>query len=166
MLAIISTLLAAASLASGQTQLTAKQRKQLLGLGPNVVVAGYLPSGYHIAKVRFDPGDANAAGAYEIDYAGPSGASFVVQMASDGIGDLILQAQNGDEATPTATKTIRTTLFPEGNLEFLDKGKDHRFVMQWVDFGEKSKPRFLSAMGDHLSMAVSLRLVQGLRRLR
>ncbi|HEY3782336.1 MAG TPA: hypothetical protein VGL56_14735 [Fimbriimonadaceae bacterium] len=156
--AAVLGLVASLALAS-PSQLTKAQMAKMKKLG-RVVVPTYIPAGFKLKKVTFDPGE------YDLEYTGPRGADLLVQMASDGIGDISL----GNNADPkTLKETTRKVTNPVlGTQEMqVDIAKDDReFAVNWIDLGDKAKPRFLSIIGSSMNADLGAKVWKGLRFLK
>src|SRR5205814_1622368 len=121
-------------------QLSSKQATKIKKLG-KPVVPGFVPTGFKLSDFSYEPGNGNELGSYSLKYRNKKGAFFLVQMASDGIGDIFFDTSGGDTLEPTKTEEVKLAPFGTGLLEFLDKGAEHQFHLQWVDLGDKARPR-------------------------
>jgi hypothetical protein len=123
------------------------------------LVPTYIPSGYRVSQVTAEPGS------YSIDYKNSSNGDLIVQMASDGIGDVILDTGTSDEGK-TSSRTVKSPVLPTADMQILTSKGRVQFAIGWLDLGDAAKPRFASIIGDHISAAVGVKIWQGLRYLK
>ena len=137
--------------------LTKTQLAKLAKVG-RVVVPSYVPARFRLSKFSAEKGE------YDLEYAGPKGAAFMVEMASEGIGDVILDDPSND-AKDTTVK-VRSKTFGTRDMEVLVSSRNRQFGVDWVDLGKNAKPKFLCISGAHMSAAEGAKIWAGLRYLK
>jgi hypothetical protein len=146
-------------------ELSADQIKWLKAEKLRCVVPTYIPAGMHLWKFALGPRGADQPATVELTYRGVGKAEFTVQMASDGIGDLILQSDDDEIHEATRLKRIRNRDIGDVELEFLPfRGEDH-FGFNWVPLG-KTYPLFALVVGDHIGFTEAVKIVRGVRFLK
>ena len=128
-------------------------------MGKTVLLPTYIPSGYKVAELAVEPGS------YSIDYKNSHGGDLLVQMASEGIGDIILDTGTSEEGK-SSSRTIKSAILPSAGMDVLTSKGRVQFAVQWVDLGASAKPQLLSMIGDHLSANVGVKVWKSLRFLK
>jgi hypothetical protein len=145
--------------ASNGPGLTKAQIRKLRTAG-KVVVPSYIPDHFKVSEFDATPGD------YTITYTGPNGATFAIEMASEGIGDVDLDTKDPND-TPTIThKLINNSTFGKHSMDVLTSKKERQFAVEWVDLGSKAKPRFLSITGQQMMSDEGAKIWHGLQYLK
>lgn len=146
--------------------LSPRQVRTLKAARLHCVVPNYIPDGMRLTKFEFEPATRSEPASYSLNYTGKGKAELIVQMTSDGIGDLILQSDSDDPYESSSWRTVRNPVLGKVKVEFLDLPKEHHFGVNWIDLGEHKSPRFLSVSGRHLGSSEAVKVVKGLRFLK
>ncbi len=151
--------LAAATFANPGPGLSSAQRKKLTNLHMRIIVPGYLPAGYRVSSVEVTKGDG-----YTIDYKGPKGGEFIIETASEGIGDILFTV-NGDTFEPNGHMKTRSKFTGPIDMDLYDTKRVHQFHTNWYDLGEKRVPRFLAISGMNTKPSEVSKVFQSLREM-
>lgn len=163
--------------AASQHQQATARRLTTGGLSPNdvrtlkaaklhCIVPTYLPAGMRFSRFEFEPATRAEPASYTFHYTGKGRAHLAVQMASEGIGSVLLQSDNDDVKEPSSLRTVRNAVLGKIEIQFLDLPKDHHFGVEWIDLGEHKSPRFLCVTGRHIASSEAVKIVKGLRFLK
>jgi hypothetical protein len=140
------------------SQLSKVQLTKLRKIG-KVAIPTYIPPRFKLTSVKTD------AGEYELDYKGPHGADLLIQMASEGIGDIPLGVNADEKTLKETTRKVTNPTFGTRDMQ-VDIAKDDReFAVNWIDLGEKAKPKFLSIIGYSMNAELGAKVWKGLRYL-
>lgn len=139
--------------------LTSAQIVKIRKLG-KVVVPTYIPPHFKVTGVSAEPGD------YDITYSGPNGATLDIEMATDGIGDVVLDAKDEKAKVVLSTKTVTNPVFGKHSMDVLTTKKEHQFGVDWVDLGAHAKPKFLCISGVQMMPNEGAKVWRGLRYLK
>lgn len=150
--------LAATALANPGPGLSSAQRKKLTNLHMRIIVPGYLPAGYRVASVEVTKGDG-----YTIDYKGPNGGEFIIETASEGIGDILFTVK-GDTFEANGHLRTRSAFTGAIDMDLYDTKRGvHQFHTNWYDLGVKRKPRFIAISGKNTKPAEASKVFKSLR---
>ncbi len=139
--------------------LTSAQIAKLRTAG-KVVLPTYVPPHFRFTSLNAERGE------YDISYTGPNGASLMVQMASEGIGDVILDAKDENAKVVLSTKSVTSPIFGRHSMDVLTTKKEHQFGVDWIDLGKNAKPKFLSISGIQMMPEEGAKVWRGLRYLK
>lgn len=146
------------------SKLSAKQLKQLRSKkGWKFVLPTYVPKGFRVKSMEIDiSSKEHYDHFFSVDYTNGKGGEFTVQMASGGIGDLILDDEGVGKMT---TKPIVAGHAKSAEMMFVEK-KPTEFGLNWIELDKSYKMPFVSAMGRGLSSAEAVKIVSSLKTLR
>jgi hypothetical protein len=89
---------------------------------------------------------------------------LTVQMCSDGIGDVFFTLPNGDTVEPNGVLAWNSPALGKGVIETYVKGRYREWHLNWIEF--KTKPLFLSVIGNNMSATEGKKFIEGLRWLK
>jgi hypothetical protein len=127
----LAALLTAGAFAS-PSQLTPSQLAKIKKLG-RVVIPSYIPPGFKLKSVTTDVGET-------LEYKGPHGADLLIQMASDGIGDIPLGV-NAEKTLKETTRKVHNPVFGNRDMDVATAKGDREFAVNWVDLRAESQAR-------------------------
>ncbi|MBL8048484.1 MAG: hypothetical protein JNJ45_07370 [Chthonomonas sp.] len=160
-------LTAAIALLSFQTvnaadfSLTDEQMSQLKTTKQSLYLPTYIPRDFKTAvgvDTHTDPHQVS----YHVDYVlGPK--EFWVQSASDGIGDIFLQDEDGKDIEGTKFVVVHKQL---GKIEVMIGPKSfRRWAVNWIEVSKSGFPKYISLGGNGLEPATIKRILLSLQRI-
>ena len=108
------------------------------------VVPSKIPKGFKLKTFTLEKGATPIETYLSLTYTKGKG-DFILQMASDGIGDVILDAED-DPNAPIKGFWADTKLFGRVRVDTLRTPKTNQFGLNWQEL--KGTPKFLSAVGS------------------
>jgi hypothetical protein len=152
------TALTAASVLASPSGLTADQIASLKKAG-KVVIPTYIPPDFKVVLCSA------FAGSYTIEYRGPDHAELTIEMASEGIGDIVLGG-DADKKTLKAFKSkVTNPTFGKRDLYIATAKGYLAFATSWVDLGKKAKPRFFCIIGRQMPVEYGDKIFHGIKYL-
>jgi hypothetical protein len=146
----------------------AKQLKSLRGLPYNILVPTTIPRGYTFDELSIESPKDKVQFSYSIAYFRKRDrARLVVQTASDGIGDVMLEDSKGNAIDPTKTLKGQNRITGEFAVEY-GVGKDKRTYacVNWLELPPRHVPKYVSIVSDRAAPNDLLTLTEGLRWLK
>lgn len=166
-LAAFSLLLA---LAPGQTTdgraslLPAKDLARLRAQKYRSLLPTQVPKGYKFDGLVFEGGKLPVQYSYQIDYRSKAGARLVLQMASDGFGDVILEDPEGNNVDFDKDTAGKNPIFGKFMLVYgFDQKKRPYSAIDWLTVPGKPLPSSVSAYGEGVSAAELKKFAESLR---
>ena len=138
--------------------LTRKQIARLRTSGLHCIIAGYVPRGYKATKVEIHSARTDWTGYYGITYSRGK-REFLVEMASDGIGDAALVDEPGGH---DYYRKVHNRILGDVDVEILDIHHERHFGFDWIDLGRKKVPRFICVIGHYINGDEGLKIVKSL----
>lgn len=125
----------------------------------------YVPAGYQLKSFAIEEPNDPVTLMWHVRYVNPkTKGEFVLQMCSDGIGDIFFNTPDGDTMQPTGELPFASSAIGKGVIEVYSKGKLREWHMQWVEL--KQKPMFVSLIGHNMSGSEGQKIVNSLRWLK
>jgi hypothetical protein len=150
--------LVSASAFGSPSGLTADQIATLKKAG-KVVIPTYIPPDFKVVLCSA------YAGSYTIEYRGPGHAELTIEMASEGIGDIVLGGDADKKTLMAAKGKVSNGTFGKRDL-FVATAKDYiAFATSWVDLGKKAKPRFFCIIGHQMSADAGAKIFRAIKYL-
>lgn len=167
---VLSTAAAFAAAQSGTTtkgstaQITPTIRAQIRKAKVRVVVPTYVPAGFRLRSGGVAAAKQMELRDFTLRYEKPgTKAYFVIQMASDGLGDPLFDLPNGEVLEPTGTLAGKSALFGAYNLDFVKRKGVLLWHTTWYELPGKTYPRYAMVMGSDLPPETGKKIVDGLR---
>jgi hypothetical protein len=125
----------------------------------------YVPAGYKFKAMKIEEPNDPVMLTLTIEYRNAKTKSdLIVQMCSDGIGDVFFTLPGGDTVEPTGEMKWKSSILGSGIIETYVKGKYREWHLNWIEL--KQKPIFLSVIGHNMSASEGKRVIEGLRWLK
>ena len=126
------------------------------------IVPSRVPAGFKLTEFKLE----NREGIQDFSVTYTKGkADVLIQMTSEGIGDVILDADDAGDA-PYTGFDFKNPVFGRHHIDTLRTKTANQSGMNWVDLGEKALPRFVSMIGTGLSDKELRVFAEGLRFLK
>lgn len=168
-----SALLAIVALSSAQTSDGAASKISKTELAKvrkskyRVLVPTYVPTGFVVKEAKLVVDKEPALTDWRVRYHNPkTKAEFTVQMASDGLGDIIFSTPDGDVIEPGKSVYGKSPVFGKFEVMSAQKGKYRTAGCNWLDVAPKTFPRFAMVYSEGMDAATIKRIVEGLRWLK
>jgi hypothetical protein len=148
-----------------KSQMGAANLSKLRRLKMKFAVPTYVPAGYKFKSLEIEEPNDPVLLTVSIRYVNSkTKGELIVQMCSDGIGDVFFTLPNGDTVEPTGQLAWKSRALGNGIIETYTKGRFREWHLNWIEF--KSKPNFLSVIGHSMSAAEGKKFMEGLCWLR
>lgn len=99
---------------------------------------------------------------YGIEYSNGKGSSFVIQTASEGIGDIFLETKDGEQLEEVYVK-VKTPYWGTQELA-IDKKTRRQWVLNWQENKGKSLPTFVGLFGSNMALADVKRIIASIQK--
>lgn len=171
--AVTALLLATALVASAQTTDGSKSRIPKAELAKirktkfRVVVPTYVPAGFTKGSTElFLPVDPQLTvwSAKYRDF--KTKRNFVIQMASDGLGDPMFDLPNGDTVEPNGSLYGKSPILGKFEVMFYKKGNVKMAHCTWYEVSKKGYPRYAMVMSDGMEPSEVKKIIESLRWLK
>jgi hypothetical protein len=142
-------------------QVSATQMRELRTTHQNVYLPSFMPKGMKASlNVEVNKQDATRS-SYQVTYSNGK-SKFTIQSASEGIGDVFLEDEQGNELESAYVK-VRSRLFGSIEIEY-DKKTKRQFVVNWIEMPKKQMPRYIAMFGNDISLETAKKIVASVRR--
>jgi hypothetical protein len=147
--------------------MTAQQLGRLRASKRRFVVPTYVPAGLKVKNFQLMNPRNPLLLSWVLTYEHPkSNASLILQMCSEGIGDVFFTLGNGVTVEATGHKEVRSKVLGNVSVEEYVKGRHRLWHVNWVEIGPKAVPRFVALIGEKISPVEGRKIVAGLRWLK
>jgi hypothetical protein len=170
---ICSLLLAATAFASVPTTngkgsgLSAAQLSQARKSGLTVALPTYVPKGFTLQSMEIVKNKQPELRDFSLTYKrGKSKDYILIQMASDGLGDPIMQDENDESVEPQGYVKAKSPLLGEVAIDYYKKKPFKRFQCTWYEMPGKSWPRYVMVVGEGLDASEGRKIIESLRVLK
>jgi hypothetical protein len=145
--------------------INARKLAKLRALKMHILVPTYVPRGFHLKDFVIEHPKEPALMSWSASYEGSNrNHTFVIQMCSEGIGDIFFSLPNGDTAEANGGLAYASKIFGKGMVESYVKGKEKQWHMNWVEL--KSKPTFVSLIAYGMNASEGKRIIESLQWLK
>ena len=170
---LISAVLTVTAFAHAQTSngVASKISKTELAKGRmsiyRVLVPTYVPAGFVVKEAKLLIDKEAALTDWRVRYENPkTKAKFTLQMASDGLGDIIFSTPDGDVIEPGKSVYGKSPVFGKFEVMTAHKGTYRTAGCNWIELGKKTYPHFVMVYSDGIDGGTVKRIVEGLRWLK
>ncbi len=170
---LISAVFLLAALANAQTSDGAASKISKTELAKvrkskyRVLVPTYVPAGFVVKEAKLVVDKEPALTDWRVRYHNPkTQAEFTVQMASDGLGDIIFSTPDGDVIEPGKSVYGKSPVFGKFEIMSAQKGKYKTAGCNWMEVAQKTFPYFAMVYSEGMDAATIKRIVESLRWLK
>lgn len=132
-----------------------------------VLVPTFVPAGFRLQTCGIEEEKDPLSAMWSATYRNAkTGGKFVIQMASDGLGDPMFDLPNGDVVDPTGYTTVQNPILGKVAVGYYQKGKIRIANCTWYETKSKSYPKYAMIMCDGMALTDVKRVLAGLRWLK
>lgn len=164
-LVLLVAIAAAQTTDGSKSKIGAANVAKLRKLKMKFALPTYLPSGYKFKSMRIEEPNDPVTLMVSLQYTNSkTKGDLIVQMCSDGIGDVFFTMPNGDTVEPNGHLNWKSPAIGAGVIETYVKGRYREWHLNWIEF--KTKPTFLSIIGHNMSAVEGKKVVESMRWLK
>jgi hypothetical protein len=165
LLVLLAAIAAAQTTDGSKSQMGAANLAKLRKLKMKFAIPTYVPAGFKFKSMQVEEPNDPVMLMLSIRYVNPkTKGEVVIQMCSDGIGDVFFTMPDGDTVEPNGELAWKSPALGKGVIETYTKGKYREWHLNWIEF--KTKPLFLSVIGHNMTAAEGKKFIEGLRWLK
>lgn len=132
-----------------------------------VVVPTYVPAGFTKVEASLGVDKEPVLSGWSVRYLNPkTKAYFLLQMASDGLGDPMFDLPNGDTVEPNGSLFGKSPIFGKFEVMSYKKGKIKIAQSTWYEVSKKTLPKYAMVTSDGMEPSEVKRIIEGLRWLK
>lgn len=132
-----------------------------------VLVPTYVPADFVVKEAKLTVDKEAALTDWRVRYQNPkTKAEFTLQMASDGLGDIIFSTPDGENMLPTGSAFGKSPVLGRFEVMFARKGNYKMAGINWLNASKKTFPNFAVVYSQGMDASVVKRIVESLRWLK